>query len=140
MPQPPKPLGRHTFVLKIPEIDTIGFFLHCSGLELSFDVYEYHEGGNNDYLHRLPGTLRYPNLVLSRGLTNEDALLKWFWATQTQAERKQVTLTLSYADVTRTWTFGDAFPVRWTGPAMDSSAPDVATETLEIAHSGMQIA
>jgi phage tail-like protein len=134
---PPKLLSRHQFELKIPDIDTIGLFMHCSGLEVSFDVYEYREGGNNDFVHRLPGALHYPNLVLSRGLTNEEALLKWLWATQTNAQRKQITLTLSYGNAKRTWTFGDAFPVRWTGPQMDAGAVDLATETLEIAHSGL---
>jgi len=73
--------GTTRFHLSIPDIDTIGSFWQCSGLELSFDVYEYHEGGNNDFVHRLPGALRFPNLMLSRGLTNKDALLKWFYAT-----------------------------------------------------------
>ena len=80
---------------------------------------EYQEGGNNDFVHRLPGGLHYPNLVLSRGLTREDALLKWFYATHTQAERKEITLTLKTADAERTWTFADAFPV--SGPARRST-------------------
>jgi phage tail-like protein len=134
-------LSRHAFVLKIPGIDEIGVFMHCSGLQVEFDVYEYHEGGNNDFVHRLPGTMRYPNLLLSRGLTNDEALLKWFWATMTQAERKEVTLTLSYGQAKpRSWTFADAFPVKWSGPQMDSSAFDAPTETLEIAHSGLKMA
>ena len=85
--------------------------------------------------------MRYPNLLLSRGLTNDEALLKWFWATLTQAERKEVTLTLSYGEAKpRSWTFADAFPVRWSGPQMDCNAFDAPTETLEIAHSGLKMA
>ena len=134
-------LSRHTFTLKIPGIDEVGVFMQCSGLQIEFDVYEYHEGGNNDFVHRLPGAARYPNLVLSRGLTNEVALLKWFWATQTQADLKEVTITLSYGkSEPRSWTFTDAFPVKWSGPQMDANATDVAIETLEIAHSGLKMA
>jgi phage tail-like protein len=134
-------LSRHTFTLKIPGIDEVGVFMQCSGLQIEFDVYEYHEGGNNDFVHRLPGAARYPNLVLSRGLTNEEALLKWFWATLTQADRKEVTITLSYGkSKPRSWTFTDAFPVKWSGPQMDANATDVAIETLEIAHSGLKMA
>jgi phage tail-like protein len=128
------------FVVKVPEVDTIGYFSRCSGLEITFEVYEYREGGNNDCVHRLPGGITYPNLVLSRGLTKEDALMKWFWATHTEAKRKEVTLTLSAGDVDRTWTFVDAFPVKWTGPAVDSSGASIATESLEIAHGGMKLA
>ena len=40
---------------------------------------EYAEGGNNDFVHRLPGRLHYPNLVLSWGLVSSEILLQWFW-------------------------------------------------------------
>ena len=132
-------LSTYIFVVKIPDIDTIGFFSHCSGLELSLDVYEYQEGGNNDFVHRLPGRLNFPNLILSRGLTEEDALLKWFSASQTQAQRKEMTLTLTDGQVSRTWTFVDAYPVKWTGPQLDSAGGSVATESLEIAHTGLKV-
>lgn len=132
-------LSTYIFVVKIPDIDTIGLFSHCSGLELTFDVYDYREGGNNDFVHRLPGGVHYPNLVLSRGLTNEQALIKWLWATHTKAERKEVTLTLKGKSGERTWAFADAFPIRWTGPQLDSNGAGIATETLEIAHSGLRL-
>jgi len=135
-----QPLSVHSFVLKIPDIDTVGFFMHCSGLELTFDVFEYREGGNNDIVHRLPGALTYPNLILSRGLTKEDTLLKWFYATHTEAQRKEITLTLKTGDSERTWTFADAFPVKWSGPQMDATGGDIATERLEIAHAGLKLA
>jgi phage tail-like protein len=130
----------NVFIVKIPDVDTIGYFSECSGLELSFDVYEYHEGGNNDFVHRLPGGLHYPNLLLTRGLTKEDALLKWFLATQTHPERKEMTLTLKSATAQRSWTFADAYPVRWTGPQINSHGSSVATETLEVAHTGLKMA
>jgi len=126
------------FVLTIPGIDTIGFFSHCSGLEMNVDVYEYHEGGNNDFVHHLPGNVTYPKLVLSRGLTNEDALVKWFDATATQADRKDITLTFKSGSAERKWTFAEAFPVRWTGPVAYVNGGGIASETLEIVHSGIK--
>lgn len=135
-----QPFSVHTFILRIPEIDTIGFFMSCTGLELTFDVYEYREGGRNDIVHRLPGGLHYPNLLLSRGLTRSDILLRWFWATQTKAERKEITLTLGGGPDERSWTFSDAFPVKWTGPQIDSQGSSIATESLEIAHGGLRVA
>jgi phage tail-like protein len=133
-------ISTYRFSVKIPDVDTIGYFSRCDGLELSFELYEYREGGMNDFVHHLPGGLRYPNLVLTRGLTNEQALLKWFWATHTQAERKEILLTLGDGTVSRSWTFNEAFPVRWTGPQIESDGSAVATETLEIAHSGLKMA
>src|SRR4051812_35397319 len=111
-------LTTYVFVVAIPGFDTIGHFSYCHGLELGVDVYEYREGGNNETVYRLPGPLNYPNLLLTRGLTNEQALLQWFLSTQAQTERKEVTLTLKGGDVDRTWTFADAFPIKWTGPQL----------------------
>ena len=129
----------YNFTVKIPDIDTIGYFNECCGLEVSFEVFEYREGGCNDFVHHLPGRMMYPNLRLSRGLTNEDALMKWFWATLTQAEKKDLTLTLASGDISRSWTFVDAFPVKWSGPCATQGEHGVATESLEIAHAGLKM-
>jgi phage tail-like protein len=139
----------HYVVLDVPNIsaDTsfVGIFKGLSGLEVNFDVLEYREGGNNDYVHRLPGRMQYPNLVLSWGLVSSDTLLKWFMQTQAQAQLQDITLTLTAAkgDVSkdvRKFAFGDAFPVRWSGPQLmsDSHDPETWGETLEIAHSGLK--
>lgn len=128
------------FVVKVPGIDTIGMFTRCSGLELHVDVLQYAEGGNNEFVHQLPGQLRYPNLVLTRGLTNEDAVFKWFNASRTRADLKEVIVTFqTHKQVPiRIFTFANAFPVRWTGPASEAGSSTVALETLEIAHGGLQ--
>ena len=126
------------FKLELPSSVTVGHFSRCSGLELSFEVFEYAEGGNNEFAHKLPGRLQFPNLVLSRGLTDSDVLLTWFAQTKTRAQLGDITLTVRSADQTRTFAFHDAFPVRWTGPSFDANGPaTLGTETLEIAHSGL---
>lgn len=138
----PQTLAVTFFTVSIPGVDTIGLFYECSGLEMSFDVLEYREGGNNDFVHRLPGRVQYPNLVLSRGVTKDETLQTWFWATHTEAQRKEITVALSSsdADARRTWTFADAFPVRWTGPSLAADGTRIATESLEIAHTGLKTA
>ena len=44
---------------------------------------------------------------------------EWFWKTREQAELKEITVELQTQDgsTKRSWTFADAFPVRWSGPA-----------------------
>jgi phage tail-like protein len=139
----------HYVVLEIPSITDnssfLGIFKGLTGLEVNFDVLEYKEGGNNDYVHRLPGRMTYPNLLLSWGLVSDDALLKWFMATHTKAQLQDITLTLTATkgetstDV-RKFVFADAFPVRWSGPQLmsDNQDPEQWGETLEIAHSGLK--
>jgi phage tail-like protein len=137
----PTVFTNYYFQLELPGLDqAIGTFSQCRGLELRFDVYEYREGGNNDFVHQLPGPVHYPNLVLTGVVTDQDALFKWFWATHTQADRKEITVTLKSRDKSRSWTFADAFPVSWSGPQLEAGGSQLSTETLEIAHSGLKLA
>jgi phage tail-like protein len=134
-----QPFGQSTFEVSIPGISAVGVFRSCEGLEMTFEVYTYREGGNNELVHQFPTRASYPNLVLSRGMTDEEALLRWLWQTRTKAERKEVIITLHdwAQDKSRSWSFADAFPVRWTGPQLSAESNDLATESLEIAHSGL---
>ncbi|MGI8633131.1 MAG: phage tail protein [Solirubrobacterales bacterium] len=135
----PDPVGELRFTLEIPDL-TIGMFTECTGLGVEFDLKEYREGGENGFVHKLRGALTYPNLILTRGVTHEDALLKWFFRTQQRAERPTVTVSLlgPGAQRVRSWALEGAFPVRWQGPSLNAGSSNVATETLEIAHRGLQ--
>lgn len=138
----------HYVRLDVPNItkDTsfMGIFRSLSGLEVSFDVYEYAEGGNNDFVHHLPGRVHYPNLVLSWGITSDPLLQQWFFKTHVQAELQNITLTLMAdkgddSSNVRTFAFTDAYPVRWSGPVLASDSGDSWGETLEIAHGGLKL-
>jgi phage tail-like protein len=135
------------FLLDIPNVSQngslAGVFKSLSGLDVSFEVLEYREGGNNDFVHHLPGRVHYPNLVLSWGFTKSDLLQKWFFETQSRARLQQVTVSLAVREGAslserRKWTFADAFPVRWSGPSFEAGS-EGWTETLEIAHSGLKL-
>ena len=130
----------HHFKVSVPGL-TIGTFRQCNGLSMEFDVFEWAEGGNNEFIHHLPGRMRYPYLTLSSGLTDDAALQQWFWKTREKAELKEVTIELATQDgtVKRAWTFADAFPVRWSGPSVGADAAGLATESLDIAHSGLKM-
>jgi phage tail-like protein len=130
----------HYFKISLPGID-IGMFRDCGGLSMEFDVFEWAEGGNNEFVHHLPGRVRYPYLTLGRGLTDQDALQQWFWQTRQQPELKEVTLELHTADGahSRAWVFADAFPIRWTGPSVATESAGMASESLDIAHSGLKV-
>jgi phage tail-like protein len=126
----------------------MGVFKSVSGLEASFEVLEYAEGGNNDFVHHLPGRMTYPRLTLSWGLTVVSTLQDWFFQTHVKADVREITLTLynrtssGGAGGKRTLVFADAYPVRWVGPSIRGDAPDswaAWEESLEIAHSGLRL-
>jgi phage tail-like protein len=65
------------------EIDgaTIGGFKHVSGLSAETEVVEFREGGENTVVHKLPGRLKYANIVLRRGFVGDDFLHDWIQET-----------------------------------------------------------
>ena len=140
MPPAQKLISDHTFKVSVSGLD-IGTFHECDGLSMEFDVFEWAEGGNNEFVHHLPGRQRYPYLRLSAGLTENKAIQEWFEKTREKAELKEVTIELTTQDgkSKRSWTFAEAFPIRWGGPRAAASSGGMAVETLEIAHSGLKM-
>jgi phage tail-like protein len=134
----PDPLRASFFRVEVGE--TIGYFTECTGLSMEYDVVEYTEGGVNDFVHKLRGRMKFPNLVLKRGVTHEESFFKWFLACREKTERRELSITLfGGPDLkpVRTWSFVGAFPVKWTGPDLNAKASDAGTETVEIAHQGL---
>lgn len=116
-------------------------FSEVAGIEAETEVEEYREGGVNGYVHRLPKGIRYPNIVLRRGMTQSATLWTWYEGTLTgKAKRKNGAIVLQALDGTEfgRWNFTDAYPVRWTGPQLNASNSDVAFESIEIAHNGLK--
>ena len=93
MPNRPDPVGELRFKVDLPGVD-LGRFRECTGLAAEIECKDYNEGGVNDRVHKLPTRMKYPNLVLKRGVTFEDALLKWLWKTQHETQRLAVTVSL----------------------------------------------
>jgi len=125
---------------------TIGAFTEVSGLSVSIDVEELAEGGQNQYTHKLPGRMKWPNLVLKRGITETDNLFQWFATSSgdgfagagNKIERRtgRVELRDAAGRTVRKWEFTGAYPVKWSGPKLAASARDLAVEELEVCHSG----
>ena len=124
----------------------IGSFTEVSGLSVQLDVEELAEGGQNAFTHKLLGRMKWPNIVLKRGLTDTDALFNWVMdcsgAGLTKNKNKVEPLDgkISVLDAkgrqVRTWTILNAKPVKWTGPRLAASSRDLAIEELEVCHSG----
>jgi phage tail-like protein len=131
------PMGELSFQIEIQGRE-IGRFAQCSGLGVEYDVLEYAEGGNNEYVHQLRGRVRYPNVVLGRGITHEDELLRWLFTAEAPDQRPTVTITMNdpTGSPIRHFALAAALPVRWTGPSAQSGSAGTATESLEISHAG----
>lgn len=126
------------FTVKIDDVN-LGTWTKCEGLSVEYEVFEYQEGGWNDYVHRLPGRRKYPNVKLTRPLDKDSRnVVKWISKMVTKVERKQAEIAVLDAngEVVCSWNLADVCPVKWTGPTLDAAGNQVANETLELAHNG----
>ena len=138
-------VGKFTF-----EIDgtTIGAFTEVSGLSVQLDVEELAEGGQNAFTHKLLGRMKWPNIVLKRGLTDTDALFEWVMecsgagltdkSNKVKPRNGKISVLDAKGKPMRTWTILHAKPVKWTGPRLAASSRDLAIEELEVCHSGFK--
>jgi phage tail-like protein len=135
----PDPVAELRFKVEVQGV-SIGRFSECTGISVEIETKDYMEGGSNEYVHKLPTRIKYPNVVLKRGVTHEDALLKWFWESRFSVQRRDMTISLMGpgAKLVRTWAFLNAYPVKWTGPNLNAGSNQIATETLEVVHNGLR--
>jgi phage tail-like protein len=117
-------------------------FTEVSGLQVETEVMEYAEGGNNGFIHRLPGRTKVSNLTLKSGMTSSNELFKWYMKiARGIIDRRNISLVMydtQSKEVTR-WNFIKAYPVKWVGPSFAVEGERNAVETLELAHGGMQL-
>jgi phage tail-like protein len=127
----------------IVESLTKAVFTELSGLQMETEVFEYQEGGNNSYVHRLPGRTKVGNITLKRGMTSGNELFTWYLENQQgkRITRRSVSVVMydTIGNELMRWNFINAFPVKWVGPQFTAGGNQAAVETLEIAHDGIHI-
>ena len=137
------PYANFSFLVEIDGIVRAGFH-EVSGIDSTIDVIEYKEG--NDTVTRLyPGRLmNKTRITLRYGMADDTDLYQWHmqWATgDPAAARKTGSIVLQdrqgKTELAR-WNFVNAWPCRYTGPSLNAEGNDIAIETLELAHEGVQ--
>lgn len=123
---------------------TVAAFVECTGLETEAQVEPYEEGGVNHYVHKLPGRIKYPDLVLRYGMAEQDLEL-WNWWQQVcsgtgDIQRRNISVLMynTNGEEVRRWNFWEAYPVKWIGPQLRADQNSVAIESLTIAHHGFE--
>jgi phage tail-like protein len=103
----------------------------------------YREGSDRTSAARLlPGRVEYGPLVLRRGFAGDPALFEWWREVRDGGpDPRNVSVVLldeQRQEVGR-WNLRNAWPSKWSGPAMNAKGSDVAIETLELVHEGIEL-
>ena len=126
------------------EIDgvTVAGFSECSGLTAETDAIEYRTGAEDITVRKLPGLKKFTNISLKRGFTNSKEL--WDWRKlvmdgRTQRQSGSIVLLNEAREPALRYNFREAWPSKWEGPTFNAKNNEVAIETLEIAHEGLEL-
>lgn len=118
-------------------------FKEISGISMEMDAEEIAEGGNNMFIHRVPTSVKFSNLVLKRGLVPKDSeIITWCNKTlggnlDDLLETKDIIVKLldENRNPLKSWNFINAWPVKWVVSDLDSGSNELVVESLEFAYS-----
>lgn len=120
-------------------------FSEISGLETTVSTEDVREGGQNQFVHRLPTGSTQKNIVMKRGVVSQSSrMADWAAATigstlATPIRTQTLVVMLLGPDHAPkfAWNIRRAWPVRWDWGSLNSTRNEVLVETLEFAHSGI---
>jgi phage tail-like protein len=132
----------YNFVVEIDGIEAAGF-RDAELPEARIEAVAYREGTDRTSAARLlPGRVEYGRVVLRRGFAGDARLFEW-WRDLANGNLDRRNVSIVLLDEGRTevarWNLRRAWPSRWVGPELHALGNDVAIETLELAHEGIEL-
>jgi phage tail-like protein len=136
------PFPLYNFIVEIEGVSVAGF-LEVSGLESSIEVIEYREGTEKSFNNRkLPGLVKYANVVLKSGVTKDKSIYDWHKeCVAGVVKRRAVRIVLldRTSNPIRAWRLREVWPAKYAGPTLNATANEVAIETIELVHEGIDV-
>ena len=132
------------------EIDGISRagFSEVSGMSASVDAVEYREGDDlRNTPRKLAGLTKFGNVTLRWGTSDDSDFLDWIYsvaptntAPPTGMVRHNVTITLidDAGSPGPSWNLINAWPVGYTVPDLNAMGGEVAIQSLELCHEGLE--
>ncbi len=138
------PYGGHYFLLEIDNSE-VAQLMEVSGLKTSAQVFEVEEGGVNGMTHKRVGQSTWDNITIRFATNSSRVLQQWrdsFVKNPLSGDlwrSGSIVMKNNHGDAIRRFHFVRAWPVGWEGPSLDSGVSELAIESLEIAHEGIQV-
>lgn len=119
-------------------------FSEVTGLTQENQAIEYRDGSFPEYSSiKMPGLRKFSNVTLKRGVIKADNdFFKWLSTIKLNTvERRDLVISLlnEKHEPVMTWKVQNAFPVKLEGPQLKASANEVAIESIELAHEGLEL-
>jgi phage tail-like protein len=128
----------------LPPVGNDVRFQEVGGLTMEMGIEEVVEGGENRFTHRLPARGKYGNLTLKRGMVVQSQLIAWCRNAIENYLFSPTTVNVTllnpeHEPLEGTYSFTNAWPVKWSVSDFKAQDNAVVIETLELAYDSFRM-
>ncbi|SLM64540.1 MULTISPECIES: phage tail protein [Dickeya] len=122
----------------------VASFQEITGLDIEAQIIEYRAGNSPVFSTiKMPGIIKSGNVTLKKGIfVKDNHFYDWFAKIKMNTiARTAVTINLldESGSPAMTWKLKNAWPTKVSGTDLKSDGNEVAIETIELAHEGLQV-
>lgn len=145
------PLTKMNFLVTVDNVDGIAAFTEVSGVEASVDVIEFRQGNAHSLSPvKLPGLVKHGNVTLKMGYTSDNAFKTWIQecVSEVRGEMPRSNVSIELIDINggapqsavtaisgaTVWVLTNAWVAKYNAPDLNSTANEVAIESVELAY------
>lgn len=119
-------------------------FSEVSGLTQENQAIEYRDGSFPEYSAvKMPGLRKFNNVTLKRGIVKSDnEFAQWLATVKLNTVTRRdliISLLNEEHNPVMVWKIHNAFPVKVEGPGLKATGNEVAIESIEVAHEGLEL-
>ncbi|ATZ95777.1 MULTISPECIES: phage tail protein [Dickeya] len=123
----------------------VASFQEITGLDIEAQIIEYRAGNSPVFSTiKMPGIIKSGNVTLKKGIfVKDNNFYDWFSKIKMNTiARTAVTINLldESGSPAMTWKLKNAWPTKVSGTDLKSDGNEVAIETIELAHEGLEVA
>lgn len=152
------PLTKMNFLVSIPDVSAVAAFTEVTGIEATVDVVEFRQGNAASLAPvKIQGLVKHGNITLKMGYVRHQDFKLWIADCISERRTSGTTrkdITIELIDITEgapesivtstssdpvLWLLKGAWVAKYTGPDLNSTASEVAVESLEIAYEELEI-
>lgn len=145
------PLTKMNFLVTVEGVDGIAAFTEVSGVEATVDVIEFRQGNSHSLSPvKLPGLVKHGNVTLKMGYTSDNAFKSWLQecVSEVRGEMPRSNVSIELIDINggapqsavtnitgnTVWILTNAWVAKYNAPDLNSTANEVAIESVELAY------
>lgn len=151
------PLTKMNFVVSVGAKYGQAAFTEVTGVDATVDVIEFRQGNAGSLAPvKIPGLVKHGNVTFKMGYTLNADFKKWILkcVSETRDEIPRSDVTIELIDIrqaapkelqlktnesNRIWKLKNAWVTKYTAPDLNSTASEVAIESVEVAYEELQI-